>query len=78
MWANEVHACIEYSRYLMASNSVCHKCCSIEFRLGKHPEEDCYEPLSKNRKSVSGQMFDIKREYAFLQAVNYLLETKLL
>ena len=73
-WANEVHGRIEYSRYLMASSSVYHKCCSIEFRLGKYPEEDCYEPLSKNRKTVSGQMFDIKREDAFLQAVNYLLE----
>ena len=73
-WVNEVLARIEYSRYLMASNSVYHKCCSIGFRLGKYPEEDCYEPLSKNRKTVSGQMFDVKREDTFLQAVNYLLE----
>ena len=39
-WANEILARIEYSRYLMSSNSVYHKCCSIEFRLGKYPEED--------------------------------------
>ena len=58
----------------MSSNSVYHKCCSIEFRLGKYPEEDCNEPRSKNRKTVSGQMFDIRREDAFLQAVNYLLK----
>ena len=73
-WANEVLAHIEYSRDLMTSNSVYHKCCSIEFRLGKYPGEECYEPLSKNRKTASGQMLDIKREDAFLQAVNYLLE----
>ena len=72
-WANEVLARIEYSIYLISSNSAYHKCCSIEFRLGKYPEEDCYEPISKNRKTVSGQMFDNKREDAFLQAVNYLL-----
>ena len=73
-WANEVLARIEYSRDLMASNSVYHKCCSIKFRLEKYTEGDCYEPLSRNRKTVSGQMFDIKREDAFMQAVNYLLE----
>ena len=72
-WANEVLAGIEYSRYLMSSNSVYGKCCSVEFRLGKYPA-DCYEPLSKNRKTVSSQMFDIKREDAFLQTVNYLLK----
>ena len=73
-WANEVLAHIEYSRDLMVTNSVYHQCCSIEFRLGKYPEEDCNEPLCKNRKTVSVQMFDIKREDAFLQAVNCLLE----
>ena len=71
-WVNEVLARIEYSRYLMASNSVYHKCCSIGFRLGKYPEVDCYETLSKNIKTVSGQMFDDKREDTFLQAVNNL------
>ena len=55
----------------MASNSVYHQCYSTEFRLGKYPDEDCYEPFAKKRKTVSGRMFDIKREDAFLQAVNY-------
>ena len=65
-WANEVLPHIEYSRHLMASNSLYHKCCSIEFRLGKYPEKDCYEPLSKSRKkTVSGQMFDIKEKMPF-------------
>ena len=63
--ANEVLARIEYSRDLMASNSVYHQYCSIEFRLRKYPEEDCYEPLSKNRKTVSGQMFDFKEKMPF-------------
>ena len=65
-WANEALACIEYSSDLMASNRVYHKCCSIEFRLGKYSEEDCYEPLSKNRKkTVSGQMLCIKENVPF-------------
>ena len=55
----------------MASNSVYHQCHGIEFRLGKYPDEDCYEQLAKKRKTLSGRMFDIKREDAFLQAVNY-------
>ena len=42
--------------------------------MGKYPDKDCYEPLANKRKTVSGQMFDIKREDAFLQAVNYLQE----
>ena len=71
---NEGLARIEYSRDLIASNSVCHQCCSIEFRLGKYPDEDCYEPLANKRKTVSGQMFDMKREDDFLPAVNYLQE----
>ena len=58
----------------MVSSSVCHQCYSIEFRLGKCPDEDCYEPLAKKRKTVSGRMFDIKREDAFFKALNYLLE----
>ena len=58
----------------MASKSVYQQSCSIEFRLGKYPDEDCYEPLAIKRKTASGQMFDIKREDAFLQAVNYLQE----
>ena len=73
-WANEVIARIEYSRDLMASNSVYHQYYSIEFRLGKYPDEDCYEPPAKKRKTVSGRMFDIKREDTFSQALNYLLE----
>ena len=39
IWANEVLARIEYSIDLMASTSLYHKCCSIEFRLGKYPEK---------------------------------------
>ena len=58
----------------MASNSAIHQCCSFEFRDGKYPDEDCYESLVNKRKTVSGQMFDIKREDAFLQSVNYLQE----
>ena len=69
--ANEVLAYIEYSKDLVASNSVYHQCYSIEFRLGKYQDEDCYEPFAKKRKTVSGRMFDIKREDAFLRAVNY-------
>ena len=73
-WANEVLARIEYSRDLMATNSVYHQSYSIEFRLGKYPDEDCYEPLANKRKTISSRMFDIKREDAFLQAVNCLQE----
>ena len=58
----------------MASNSRYHQCYSIEFRLEKYPDKDCYEPLAKKRKTISGRMFDIKRENAFLQAVNHLQE----
>ena len=42
--------------------------------MGKYPDEDCYEPLAKKRKNVSGRMFDINREDAYLQSLNYLLE----
>ena len=73
-WANEVLARIEYSRDLMASNSVYHQSCSTKFRLGRDSDEDCYEPPAKKRNTVSGRNFDIKREDAFLQAVNYLKE----
>ena len=66
-WENEVLACIEYSRDLMAINSVYHQSCSTKFRLGKDPDEDCYEPPAKKRITVSGQKFDIKREDAFCQ-----------
>ena len=63
---NEVLAHIEYSIDLMASTSLYHKCCSIEFRLEKYPEKDCYEPFSKNsKKTVAGQMFDIKEKMPF-------------
>ena len=58
----------------MTSNSIYHQCYSIVFRFGKYPDEHCYEPLAKTRKTVCGRMFDIKREDAFLQAVNYLQE----
>ena len=58
----------------MVSNSVYRQCYSIEFRLGKNPDENCYQTLANKRKTVSGQMFDIKREDSFLQALNYLQE----
>ena len=58
----------------MVSNSVYHQRCSTEFNLGRDPDEDCYEPPAKKRSTVSGRNFDIKREDAFLQAVNYLKE----
>ena len=73
-WANEVLARIEYSRDLMASNSVYHQSCSTKFRLGRDTDEDFNEPPAKKRNTVSGRNFDIKREDAFLQAVNYLKE----
>ena len=58
----------------MASNCVYHQSCSTKFRLGKDPNENCYEPPVKKRNTESGRKFDIKREDAFLQAVNYLKE----
>ena len=58
----------------MASYSVYHQSCSTKFRLGRDPDEDCNEPPAKKRNTVSGRNFEIKREDAFLQAVNYLKE----
>ena len=73
-WENKVLARMEYSRDLMVSNTVYYQCCIIEFRLGRDPDEDCYEPPARKRNTISGRKLYIKREDPFLQAVNYLKE----
>ena len=47
---------------------------ALSLDLGKNPDENCYQTLANKRKTVSGQMFDIKGEDSFLQALNYLQE----
>ena len=58
----------------MASSSEYHQSCSTKFRLGRDSDEECNEPLSKKRNTVSGRNFDIKQEDAFLKAANFLKE----
>ena len=58
----------------MASSSVYYQSCSTKFRLERDSDEECNEPLSKKRNTVSGRNFDIKQEDAFLKAANFLKE----
>ena len=64
-WASEVLARIEYSRSLVASNSVYHKRCSIKFRLERYQDEDCYEPATKKSNTVSGRFLIFNQKMSF-------------
>ena len=66
IWANEVFARMEYSIDLMASTSLYHKCCSIEFRLVKNIQKRLLRTTFQEQyKTVSSQMLDIKEKMPF-------------